>query len=93
MNDDNFTFVSVRGKAVVDYVVMPHTCLESCTDFKVITASDLLHQNAGECFLLIGDRCCLPDHSLLVLTFKVGSQITQEKEFICDPKKKTEATP
>ena len=59
-NDDNFTSLSVRGKHVVDYIVTPHNCLESCLAFKVITATDLIEQNAATCMNLIGERCNLP---------------------------------
>lgn len=88
VNDDHFTSVSVRGKAVVDYVVTPHTCLEFCVDVKVITATDLLNKNAVACLPLIGDRCRLPDHSLIHSIFKVDTQLTNENNSSCVPKRR-----
>ena len=93
LNDDHFTSLSVRGKAVVDYIVTPHNCLDSCLAFKVITAIDLIDQNAATCMNLIGGRCHLPDHSLLLLTFKVGVQITEENESVSQSKKRSRTFP
>ena len=36
---DNFTSISTRGKAVVDYIVTPHADLKTCHEFCVYTAS------------------------------------------------------
>ena len=33
---DNFTSVSAKGKAVVDYIIVPHLCMSLCDYFKVI---------------------------------------------------------
>ena len=35
--NDNFTSVSVKGKAVVDYIIVPLKCIEYCEYFKVIS--------------------------------------------------------
>lgn len=32
---DNYTSVSTKGKAVVDYILVPHDCLQSCISFQV----------------------------------------------------------
>lgn len=40
--NDNFTSVSVRGKAVVDYIVTPHVDLNTCVKFKVFTPLGLV---------------------------------------------------
>lgn len=77
-NSDNFTSISVRGKAVGDYIITPHDCLESCVQFRVITPTDLMDSNNAACIDLIGERCHLPDHSVLMLNFKVGVQIGEE---------------
>lgn len=55
--NDNFTSISERGKAVVDYIITPHDCLESCVDFKVITSKDLMDSNGATYIALIGERC------------------------------------
>ncbi len=59
-------------------LVTPHDCLESCVDFKVITSTDFMNSNEAACIDLIGERCLLPDHSILIAKFKVGVQITEE---------------
>lgn len=70
---DNFTSISPKGKAVVDYIIAPYDCLENCVEFKVISAS----QAVESCALtnLIGDRCRLPDHSLLTFKFRAGNNV------------------
>lgn len=59
----------------MDYILTPHNCLESCVDLKVITSTDLMDKNETSCIDLIGEKCHLPDHSLLFPTFKVGAQL------------------
>ena len=39
---DNFTFVSNRGRSVVDYIIVPHDCLQMCHSFEVMTMSELM---------------------------------------------------
>ena len=39
---DNYTFVSRRGKSVVDYFCIPHDCLKFCVYFKVIAMSNII---------------------------------------------------
>ena len=38
--NDNFTFVSPRGKSVVDYLIVPQDCLHLVKSFKVDVATD-----------------------------------------------------
>ena len=68
---DNFTSISSKGKAVVDYIITAHDCISTCNEFEVITALQLCDNIGAECIDLIGDRCRLPDHSLLSLKFSV----------------------
>ena len=42
---DNLTSISSRGRAVVDYIITPHDCLDTCIDLKVITSSEILSNN------------------------------------------------
>ena len=67
---DNYTSVSTRGKAVVDYILVPHDCLQSCISFEVITPTQLV--NKVGCVELIGERSRLPDHSMLYLELQTG---------------------
>ena len=71
---DNFTSISSRGRAVVDYIITPHDCLETCIDLKVITPSEILSNNPI-CIDLIGEKSRLPDHSLLMFKFKINAAI------------------
>ena len=68
--NDNYTSVSIKGKAVVDYIATPYECLKTCTQFKVITANQMVEVIG--CMDLIGERSRVPDHSLLIMDFTVG---------------------
>uniref|UniRef100_A0A3B3H959 ribonuclease H n=1 Tax=Oryzias latipes TaxID=8090 RepID=A0A3B3H959_ORYLA len=68
--NDCFTSVSFKGKAVVDYIVTPHTGLNECVEFKVLTPLELIKSNKSDLMNLIDDRSKLPDHSVLYLRFK-----------------------
>ncbi len=65
---DNFTFVSSRGKSVVDYFLTPHDCLQFCKSFRVDLVSDLIHKS--QAMHLLGRNSKPPDHSVLTLTFR-----------------------
>ena len=73
LNDD-FTSISPKGKAVVDYIMVSQDCLNLCTEFQVITPNDLMENNGPDCLNLLGDRCKMPDHSLLWLKFKASAE-------------------
>ena len=64
---DNFTFVSSRGRSVVDYMVVPHECLQFCEFFKVDLMSDLMEKFSLS--TLLSDKCKVSDHSMLTLKF------------------------
>ena len=42
---DNFTSISTKGKAVVDYICVPHDMLSRCKYFSVLTAESIVHNN------------------------------------------------
>ena len=65
---DNFTFVSPRGKSVVDYFITPQDCVNFCDSFEVDLVSDLL--NKFDLYPLLSNTCKAPDHSLLTLQFR-----------------------
>ena len=57
-----YTSISTRGKAVVDYVCVPHDVQEQCLDFKLYNCNDMIDSfNLTE---HIGTRSKPPDHSL-----------------------------
>ena len=70
--DDNFTSISMKGRAVVDYIAVPFDCLGTCLEFKVLPSTQLISN--CQCFDLISDRCRVPDHSLLFLKFAIRAQ-------------------
>ena len=73
---DDYTSISSKGRAVVDYVCVPHEMLNICSEFKVIPCTDLL--DVLQLYPLISDRCKSPDHSLLSLTVKFHAGIYEE---------------
>ena len=81
---NNFTFVSTRGSSVPDYLYTPIENLGFCTEMKVILMTDVVDMMG------IMPPQTLPDHSLLVASFKgsdfenyrskrFGSNIDSEK--------------
>ena len=64
---NNYTSISGRGKAVVDYMLTPHDCFQSCDSFSVQTISDLIEKY--NLHGLICERCKPPDHSILSVYF------------------------
>ncbi len=59
---DNFTSVSVKGSAIVDYIAAPHCSLNICKSFKVnLARGDMEHANVY--------NTKIPDHSILELVF------------------------
>ena len=65
--NDDFTSVSTRGKAVVDYICVPHECYKNCSNFRVISPESLVHRHNLQ--HLLGPRSKLPDHYFLTFDF------------------------
>ena len=66
---DNFTSVSSRGKAVVDYCITSYTGLEHVTDFRVHLVTQLCEMLGFK-----GDYR-LPDHSLVSWLWEVHEDV------------------
>lgn len=81
--NDNFTSISVRGKAVADYIVTSHVDMKTCIGFNVYTPSELIDRVGPESFNLIGDHSRLPDHSVLCLRFQVGEVFNTQNNVDC----------
>ena len=64
----NYTSVSTRGKAVVDYMFTRHDCLSLCCNAQVLTTTDLVDKFS--LVQLISKDCKPPDHSVLMLCLK-----------------------
>ena len=64
---DDYTSVSIKGKALVYYILVPYDCLQICNSFEVLVSNQLIKM--ANCMDLIGERSRVPDHSLLWLHF------------------------
>jgi hypothetical protein len=61
--NDNFTSISVRGKAVVDFIITRHDCLKSVRKAQVLVTTDLIDRL--NLFEMLGNDCKPPDHSVV----------------------------
>ena len=66
-NGDNFTSISTKGSAVVDYIIVPYDNLGYVTNFNVNTISDILQQFD----IQPSEMTKLPDHSILVCDYRL----------------------
>ena len=62
--NDNYTSISHRGRAVVDYVLVPHECLPYIDNLCVVPCSDLIDK-----YSLDVHKGRLSDHSLITVRF------------------------
>lgn len=69
-DDDNYTSISTKGKAIVDYICVPHDVLQTIKTFEVLNINSVV--NSGQLHGLIGQRARLPDHSVLLTEFTVS---------------------
>ena len=58
-NNNDFTFVSTRGRSVVDYFIESYENLENCNNFKVYRPSDVFNPTNGD------ESKLIPDHSII----------------------------
>lgn len=63
-NDDNFTSISRKGKAVVDYICIPQDSFENIKSFALMTKQSIVDKL--KLYTLINEKSRLPDHSVLV---------------------------
>ncbi len=40
VHNDNFTYISDKGKYIADYIIVPEDCYDKCTHFKVHTMNE-----------------------------------------------------
>ena len=76
-HNDNFTSVSVKGKAVVDYVIVPLQNMKYCDYFRVHTATEIMSKLCAE-----NDK--IPDHSLLEFKFHRNEYLFSKKECLSE---------
>ena len=81
--DPSFTCVLTKGSSVVDYILVPHDCLENCLWFGTFQTNELTDTYNLQPFL--SDRCKAPDHALLTVIFKDTKYIESNNtgSFIC----------
>ena len=74
--NDNYTFVSPRGKSVVDYFIVPQDCPHLVKSFKVVT--DILCKY--NCSNQISPNSRLLDHSVLITEDKCNMLEVPQKD-------------
>ena len=80
--NDDFTSVSTRGSAVVDYVIVPHDCYKMFTHFSVERMSYLM--SFHNLYPLISEHSRPPDHSVLNCTFECKQMYYDDHNSITD---------
>ena len=74
---DNFTNTK-RGKSVVDYMFVPHDNLSNIKSFSVDLANSLIDDT--KIHHMIGERCKVPDHSLLTTRVNWGIDMENNRQ-------------
>ena len=74
---NNFTSVSCKGSAVVDFVLVPYEQLNRFSNFDVILATELLQQNTTNHVI---DNTKIPDHSCLTWILSLKTILQNEPE-------------
>ena len=67
---DNFTSISQKGRATVNYICVPHDVFQFCNYFNILTVQTII--DSFNPHHLIGTRSKLPDHSFLVTEFETS---------------------
>ena len=65
---NNFTSISAKGKACVDFIAISTESIDKCISCNVFLVSDIIKSNGFQSF--ISDKCKPPDHSPICLTFR-----------------------
>ena len=81
--NNHFTSISVRGKAVVDYISTSHADMKTWLGFNVYTPSELIDRVGPESFNLISDHSRLANHSVLCLRFQVREVFNTQNNVDC----------
>jgi hypothetical protein len=82
---DNWTSVSVRGSAVVDYFIVPYEQLSLCDEFKVCTAREMVEKYC-DVSCITNTRNIIPDHSILLFksTLNVNKNVVNTDTSLTD---------
>ena len=74
---DDYTFLSTRGKSVVDYIITCHENINNCKQFSVIQMTDILDKHDLQ--YMLTDKCKTSDHAIISVSFSVTSFVESNK--------------
>ena len=74
--NNNFTSISIKGKSVVDYFIIPLENISLCSSFNVMPVIDIMLENNLDTF--VSERCKPPDHSVLILRYRISSSAADD---------------
>ena len=74
---DDYTFLSTRGKSVVDYIITCHENINNCKQFSVIQMTDILDKHDLQ--YMLTDKCKTSDHAIISVSFSVTSFMESNK--------------
>ena len=72
--NNDFTFVSTRGRSAVDYFIVPYENLEKCKNFQVFRPTDVFNPSNG-----IESRL-IPDHSIIACEYTLQCLESQAQD-------------
>ena len=75
---DTYTCISTKGQSVVDYFLINHSSLSKCSEWKVLTPTDVMSLCNLE--TLISSRCKPPDHSVITMKVSTSVYINNDQE-------------
>lgn len=55
--------------SVVDYICVPHDVYNQCSEFQIVSCSDIV-ENTG-LVIMQGENCRIPDHGFLIFDFMI----------------------
>ena len=82
-DENQYTFVSSRGKSVIDYIITEHCTLPDIIEFKIHQCTDIIDQFNLRNF--ISSTCKVPDHAILSVSlslFKDYQMRTSVKTYV-----------
>ena len=71
---DDFTFISTRGRSVVDYTMVPHVMFKYVNNFNVIQVNDLIDK--FDLVDLLSTSCKAPDHAVVTFSVNISQTLT-----------------
>ena len=75
ITSNHYTFHSVRGLSVVDFILTPHDNLSICENFNIESCTDILNKIGQEQLVTPNSR--IPDHSLLSINVNLSFAVLE----------------